>query len=99
MHNSFKMNEDHTVTRLNASIPREFTLTVKQHADDLNLTPSNFIALCVESVLDMMDSNEPTLPYIVSQYRFLRENRQLKSQLPTRKTPLKSSDSTKKPKS
>ena len=75
--------------RLNASIPKEFTATVKQHADDLNLTPSNFIALCVETVLEMMDSKDPQLPYFVSQYRFLRKNGQLRSQLPPSLSPLK----------
>ncbi|MFH1067491.1 MAG: hypothetical protein V1746_06285 [bacterium] len=68
-------------SRLNASIPREFTPAVKQHANDLNLTPSNFIALCVEAALEMMDAeNTPALPYFIGQYRFLKQNSQLKSQ-------------------
>lgn len=71
--------------RLNASIPREFTAKIKQKSDDLNLTPSNFIALCVESVLEIMDSDSPTMPYFITQYRFLKENGQLKSQIHDKK--------------
>jgi hypothetical protein len=88
------MNKN-TLTRLNASIPKEFTLPVKQHAGDLNLTPSNFIALCVEVILEMMDAENPSMPYLVSQYRFLRENRQLKSQLGHKKSAVKLSESAK----
>jgi hypothetical protein len=79
MHNT-RMNKLDGSLRLNASIPREFTPTIKQHANDLNLTPSHFIALCVESTLEMMDSSSSTLPYIIKQYRFLKDNNQLKSQ-------------------
>lgn len=75
------MNSQSASSRLNASIPREFTPAVKQHANDLNLTPSNFIALCVEAALEMMDAeNTPALPYFIGQYRFLKQNGQLKSQ-------------------
>jgi hypothetical protein len=81
------MNKE-SVTRLNASIPREYTALIKQRAEDLNLTPSNFIALCVESMLEIMDSDNPSLPYFVTQYRFLKSNSQLRSQLQEKRAPL-----------
>lgn len=99
MHNALEMNKFDGTQRINASIPKEFSASIRRHADDLNLTPSNFIALCVESILEIMDAEKPVLPYFVNQYRFLKENGQLRSQNSKSTTALKSSEPPRKKKS